>query len=84
MDNYPISTVAYGISKAAVNFVTSKIHREEEKVVVMPVQPGWIRTAMGERAAGYVGINVEKLFDVAEKATHSERMWDQNGKVVPW
>lgn len=98
MDNYPMPLGAYSISKAAVNFVAGKIHREEDKLVVLPLQPGWVQTAMGQKAAGIVGLTADdvpvtieqsvtglvKLIDAAKKDSHSGKMWDQNSEPVPW
>lgn len=98
MDSYPLSLIAYGTSKAAVNFVASKLHREEERIVVVPVQPGWVQTNMGEKAATFAGMNPKDVpvtleqsvngliavFDKADKENYSGKFWDQNGKIVPW
>lgn len=43
-EKLPLETTAYGSFKAAVNFVTRKIHFENPKIVVFPLQPGWLRT----------------------------------------
>jgi norsolorinic acid ketoreductase len=52
MDQYVASQmIAYNMSKSAVNFAAGRIHREEDHLVVCPVHPGWIATAMGSKAA---------------------------------
>ncbi|KAK4548179.1 hypothetical protein LTR36_010048 [Oleoguttula mirabilis] len=98
MDDYPLSLIAYGMSKAAVNFAAGRIHREEERIAVIPVQPGWVQTAMGEKAAVFAGMEPKdvpvtledsvsgllSVFDSATKKLHSGRFWDQAGKEVPW
>lgn len=98
MDNYPMPMIAYGLSKAAVNFVAGKLHREEPKTVVIPVQPGWVQTAMGEKAAELNGMSASDVpvtleqsvtglvavFDKATKEEHSGKFFDQNGEIVPW
>ena len=98
MNEYPMPMIAYGLSKAAVNFAAGRIHREEERIIVVPVQPGWTHTAMGEKAAVWAGMEAKdvpialddsvhglmKVFDSATKAESSGRFWDQNGKEVPW
>ena len=98
MDNYPMPMIAYQLSKAAVNYAAGRIHREEERIVVMPLQPGWVQTAMGEKAASFVGKDPKdvpvtqeasvrglmKVFDSATKAESSGQFWDQNGQRVPW
>ncbi|KAK5117857.1 hypothetical protein LTR85_008631 [Meristemomyces frigidus] len=98
MDNYPLQLIAYGMSKAAVNFAAGRIHREEERIAIIPVQPGWVQTAMGEKAAAFAGMEAKdvpttleesvsglmKVFDGATKEGQSGRFWDQEGKEVPW
>lgn len=98
IENYPLSVVAYGTSKAAVNFVAGKLHKEDRRIVVVPVHPGWVQTAMGEKAAGYAGLSPEDvpvtleqsvnglitLFDKADKEVYSGKFWDFNGEIVPW
>lgn len=98
MDSYPLPLSAYGISKAAVNYVAGKVHREEDRLVVIPIQPGWVQTAMGARAAEVSGVpasdipvtieasvkGVVKIIDNATKEDHSGKFWDQEGNEVPW
>ena len=36
----PIPDVAYGMSKAAVNFMVGKIHHEEPSITAFPIHPG--------------------------------------------
>ena len=43
-DSYPMPMIAYGMSKSAVNWAASRIHREEDRVVVIAMQPGWVQT----------------------------------------
>jgi len=40
MEHVPLPAIAYGVSKAAVNFVARKIHFEHEKLLVVPIHPG--------------------------------------------
>ena len=44
MGNLPVENTAYGSSKAAVNFVTRKIHFENPNLIAFPIQPGWLQT----------------------------------------
>lgn len=46
---------AYGISKAAVNWFTRRANLEEKRIVVAPVNPGFVSTEMGDRAAAHLG-----------------------------
>lgn len=42
MDRIPWPTSAYGTSKAAVNYLTRKIHFENEKLIAFPIHPGYV------------------------------------------
>ena len=99
MDQYaPMKMIAYNMAKAAVNHAAGRIHREEDKIAVVPVQPGWIATDMGSRAAVWAGMNASDppvkmeesvsglmhLFDHATKEEHSGKFWNQNGEMLPW
>jgi norsolorinic acid ketoreductase len=39
-----VENTAYGSSKAALNFVTRRIHVENPGIVAFPLNPGWLRT----------------------------------------
>ncbi|KAK6382176.1 hypothetical protein LTS17_004062 [Exophiala oligosperma] len=96
-DNYPLPMIAYGMSKAAANYAASRIHREENRITIVAVQPGWVQTEMGNKAASYAGMNPEdvpvtldesvgglmSLFDKANKETYSGKFWDQTGTQMP-
>lgn len=98
MDDYPMPLAAYGVSKAGANWIAGKIHREEERLIVIPMQPGWVQTSMGAKAAEVVGKSasdvpvtiqdsvqgIVNMIDKATKAEHSGRFWDQNGDELPW
>jgi norsolorinic acid ketoreductase len=45
-DHYPLTMLAYGMSKSALNWAASRIHREEDRIVVVAMQPGWVQTGM--------------------------------------
>ncbi|KIW15321.1 hypothetical protein PV08_05366 [Exophiala spinifera] len=97
-DHYPLPMIAYGTSKAAVTYAASRIHREESRITIVPVQPGWVQTEMGNKAAALAGMNAEdvpvtldesvsgliSLFDKANKETHSGKFWDHTGTQLPW
>lgn len=71
--------VAYSMSKAAGNYFARKTNVEEDRIVVVPVYPGWVQTAMGDGPAVKLGLesapiiinfSVErlmKLFDSTDK-----------------
>lgn len=97
-DQYPLPVIAYGMSKSAINWAASRIHREEDRITVVPVQPGWVQTNMGNTAATYAGMSTDDvpvaledsvkgliaLFDKADKATYSGKFWEYTGEQVPW
>lgn len=43
MSQLPLPMLAYGMSKAAVNYAAVKFHSEDSKIIVVPVQPGWVQ-----------------------------------------
>jgi norsolorinic acid ketoreductase len=97
-DSYNMPMLGYGLSKAGVNYAVSRMHREEARLIVLAAQPGWVRTAMGEKAAGLVGMSpsdvpvtlqesvagLMALIDKLNKEEHSGRFFDQTGKQMPW
>lgn len=97
-DHFPLEVLAYGTSKAAINWATSRIHREEDRLAVVAMQPGWVSTNMGVKAATWAGMSpsdvpvtiedsvggLVSFFEKADRATHGGRFWDQDGKPVPW
>ena len=42
----PFTMVAYGMSKAAGNYFARKANLERDRIIVVPVHPGWVQTAM--------------------------------------
>ncbi|KIW44849.1 hypothetical protein, variant [Exophiala oligosperma] len=40
MEQYPMPVASYGMSKAALNYITKKIHVENEHLIAFPVHPG--------------------------------------------
>jgi norsolorinic acid ketoreductase len=47
IERLKIENTAYGASKAALNFVTRRIHAENEKIIAFPLNPGWLQTDVG-------------------------------------
>ena len=46
----------YGSSKAALNFLTRKIHQENGELTAFVVHPGWIDTDLGNAGAEATGL----------------------------
>ncbi|KAJ5620584.1 hypothetical protein N7510_004568 [Penicillium lagena] len=53
--NMTVPDVAYGMSKAAVNFFTTKIHHENPQLIAFPIHPGWVKTELGNSIATAIG-----------------------------
>jgi len=92
----PMPMMRYSVSKAAVNFAMRKLRFEFPQIVVSLLQPGWVQTNMGDKAANVVGIKegpsvtversvtgLAKRIDVAPRET-SGRFWAYNGEEIPW
>ena len=56
MENVPIPFYAYGVSKAAANYLVRKVAFENPKLVSAAFNPGWVQTEMGNGAAKGVGM----------------------------
>ncbi|KAI9371437.1 hypothetical protein BJX61DRAFT_511550 [Aspergillus egyptiacus] len=89
-------TAAYGMSKAAGNYMVRKIDAESEQLVAVAIDPGLVQTDMGNRAAGLIGIEtapltvedtvlgITKQIDAATKSTTSGQFVNFNGDRIPW
>jgi len=88
---------AYGTSKAALNFVTKRIHLEHsgEGFIVFPIHPGNVNTEMGLAAAPVFGLkefpvtpadSAKGVLTVVEGATTAEsgRFWNYDGTENKW
>nr|XP_019047274.1 hypothetical protein I302_03883 [Kwoniella bestiolae CBS 10118]OCF26204.1 hypothetical protein I302_03883 [Kwoniella bestiolae CBS 10118] len=72
--------MTYGTSKAALNYIARAIHLEEPRIVSFPIDPRFVYTDMGQRAAGLLGrappqtveYTAPKLVELVEKATKEE------------
>ncbi|PGH26862.1 hypothetical protein AJ80_01444 [Polytolypa hystricis UAMH7299] len=94
----PVPSGAYGISKAAVNFLTKKIHVEHEGLVAFAVHPGFVQTDMAYASADgwglprdFVKATVEEsvkdmlsLIDNATRENTSGKFIIADGKELPW
>ncbi|CAF1499861.1 unnamed protein product, partial [Rotaria sordida] len=87
-----------GASKAAVNYVTKKIHQEHKKdgLIAFPLHPGFVQTDLGNPFAKSVGmdqapVTIEdsikgqlKVIDGATREKTSGRFWSFDGKELVW
>ncbi|KAG8979575.1 hypothetical protein FRB94_011596 [Tulasnella sp. JGI-2019a] len=92
---FPLLVTAYGASKAAANFINTKIHQEHENLVVLTISPGWVQTDAGNFGASSVGMkeapmtiadSVSGILKVVHGGTRAEsgKFWDQEGKELQW
>ncbi|ERF75989.1 hypothetical protein EPUS_01355 [Endocarpon pusillum Z07020] len=92
--NFP--NTPYGTSKAALNYITRKIHFENPKLTAFPLDPGWVQTDMGNdgaKALGFekaeipLGVSIDGMTKVIAAATRektSGKFMFYNGTVEAW
>ncbi|KAL1626719.1 hypothetical protein SLS54_002882 [Diplodia seriata] len=61
MELRPFPNAAYAPGKAALHYLTKKIHTEHPELVALPVDPGWPRSEMGNFAANHFGIDQAEI-----------------------
>ncbi|KAK3355805.1 hypothetical protein B0H65DRAFT_545048 [Neurospora tetraspora] len=89
-----VPNAAYGVTKAAQHYLTRKLHDEEPWLTSFSIDPGWVRTEMGNAGARVLGLEeaygdpeesakgMLKVFDAATRETHSGKMWTAEGETV--
>ena len=55
MEHVPFPGTAYGTSECAANFITRKLHFENDWLIAVVLGPDWVQTDMGAYAAKVVG-----------------------------
>jgi len=98
-DQVRMQATAYGASKAAVNYITRKIHFENEHLCAFVIHPGFAQTDMGNTAAKTMGMEeaplkiedcvkgMVKIVDTATRETHGgkfPRADQPDEPIVPW
>ncbi|KZP20403.1 putative aflatoxin biosynthesis ketoreductase nor-1 [Athelia psychrophila] len=95
-DMMPFPGTAYSSSKAAVNFITRKIHFEHEKITSVALIPGWVQTDMGDATASTLGLprstltvkesvaGLVKIIDTATRAETSGTFASYDGSICAW
>lgn len=80
----------YGPSKAALNYITRKMHFVHPEIIAFPLDPGWVRTEMGNAGAKRLGLyeaedsiedSVKGMVQIIDGATRdgtSGRFWHFN------
>lgn len=95
MESFPIPFFAYGVSKAAANYLVRKVAFENPKVVSAAFNPGWVQTEMGTTAANGVGMkeapmtleaSVEGLVKLIDGASLEKTgtFTAVSGEPIPW
>ncbi|MFY0627581.1 MAG: SDR family oxidoreductase [Reichenbachiella sp.] len=80
---------AYAISKAGVNMLTKRISArfEEEGIIVVAINPGWVKTEMGGKdAPETVEFSIQKMASTVENLTmeNSGGFYNKDGEVLKW
>lgn len=96
MPHIPLPTIAYGMSKAAINYAVKKIHHENPSISAVVLHPGWVQTRMGQHAADLAGVDevpvtieqsvngLLEQIDVTSKETLSGKFVGFDGNIIPW
>ncbi|KAJ5137956.1 NADP(+)-dependent dehydrogenase [Penicillium atrosanguineum] len=88
IEQMPSLTAAYGMSKAAGNYLVKKINAENKYLITLSVDPGRAAQIHGlEKALVTVEDTVRGItnqIDVAKKSTTSGQFVNLNGEKVPW
>ncbi|OJD37748.1 toxin biosynthesis ketoreductase [Diplodia corticola] len=92
----PLQCTAYGASKAAGNFIVSKIVEENPKLIAFAISPGWVQTDMGNTGAKTAGLeeapetvegSVSGILNRVDNATlerDSGKFKDYKEDDIPW
>ncbi|KAK5050787.1 hypothetical protein LTR84_003346 [Exophiala bonariae] len=92
--------LAYGSSKAAANYMITRLHVELEahNFITAAIHPGWVRTRMGLHAADEWGVSrdfvpltseesaaaILKIVDTCSRETVGGRFLSYDGTELPW
>lgn len=84
-----IGSLAYRMSKAALNMVTRQLAAElaAHKIIAVSIHPGWMRTKMGgEHAPLDPKESAEDLLDFIShlRMEHSGGFFDRRGQMLTW
>jgi len=70
---YPLHSVAYAASKAAINMVMRHAYKENPWLITLPICPGWAATDMGNDGAAAAGLKEAPVpVDVSVKGVVQE------------
>ena len=83
-----IHQLPYGLSKAAVNYLTRRIHFENPNITAVPFHPGFVQTEGGNASAVHLGMaeapmklddcttKIVALLDEATRDSHGGKYWN--------
>ena len=86
-DNSGGGSVAYRMSKAAVNMFTKTLAIDEKSVISLALHPGWVKTRMGGAQAPLEATaSAEGLLNVilGAKSSDSGKFLSYSGRDLPW
>jgi NAD(P)-dependent dehydrogenase (short-subunit alcohol dehydrogenase family) len=86
-DNSSGGSLAYRMSKTALNMFTKTLSIDEPNVIVLSLHPGWVQTSMGgARAPLAPQASAEGLLSVIQKSSESDsgKFLTYSGKDLPW
>ncbi|KAJ9495993.1 hypothetical protein H2202_008515 [Exophiala xenobiotica] len=87
-EHVPVPNAAYGPSKAALNWITKKIHLENPDIIAFPLDPGWVQTDMGNAGAKAFGLEEaplsvdESIHGIVHVVDHATR--ETSGKFMTY
>jgi len=96
MEKWPMNATAYGMSKAALNWLTRNIHIENSGLIAFPIHPGWVQTDMGNKGAHANGLaeapttiqvsvdGIVAQIDAATREYTSGNFISFDGNSYPW
>ncbi|KAK4202022.1 hypothetical protein QBC40DRAFT_46910 [Triangularia verruculosa] len=91
-----VASAAYAPSKTMLNWYGMRLHVEENWLASFILDPGWVRTEMGNAAAEVWGLehanltveeSVDGMFEVVQGATREKfggRLVEYTGKIEGW
>jgi NAD(P)-dependent dehydrogenase (short-subunit alcohol dehydrogenase family) len=86
-DNSSGGSLAYRMSKTALNMFTKNLSLDEKELIVLSLHPGWVQTEMGgKRAPLAAKTSAEGLLRVIRGSTLKEsgKFFSYNAKELPW
>lgn len=86
-DNTSGGSIAYRMSKAALNMFTKNLSHEFDRAIVLSLHPGWVKTDMGGSGATIeIADSAKGLLKVIRQATPevSGRFFNFKGEALPW